>query len=331
MLWVIIGHAFLGKPGEGPEWENGLYHFAYSFHMPLFMLVSGWLFFLTRLSENKRIIVGRGGQKWTYYKIVTDKAKRLLLPGLVFSLLAFILKIAFPGEMERQTGLSIQEISHAYVYPNDNPLRELWFIVTLFWYFSLTPFWRVVLKNKWLAIVTLIVLIIIYFFHPSTEFLCIDRVFRYAIWFYMGLLISQEDLVDKYMLKRPLLILLIGIGVYFIGMYVEPFITTIGGITLSFGLAVLLDRYIPKTFFTFRNYTYQIFLMGIFAQIFVKIIYRHASIPYVVAYVFCMLMGLYVPVFVSKCVERINWEPLCLCVGLRENKKKNNESTSNNN
>lgn len=58
MLWVIIGHAFLGVAGEGPKWENTLTQFAYSFHMPLFMLVSGWLFYLTRL---------RGGAKMVLY------------------------------------------------------------------------------------------------------------------------------------------------------------------------------------------------------------------------------------------------------------------------
>ena len=51
MLWVIIGHAFLGRIGEGPIWENCMINFAYSFHMPLFMLVSGWLFFHTRLNN----------------------------------------------------------------------------------------------------------------------------------------------------------------------------------------------------------------------------------------------------------------------------------------
>ena len=49
MLWVVIGHAFLGKHNEGPEWETMLGNIAYSFHMSLFMLVSGWLFYLTRL------------------------------------------------------------------------------------------------------------------------------------------------------------------------------------------------------------------------------------------------------------------------------------------
>ena len=51
MLWVVIGHSTVGTPGEGPGWENTLYHFAYSFHMPLFMLVSGWLFYMTRLAD----------------------------------------------------------------------------------------------------------------------------------------------------------------------------------------------------------------------------------------------------------------------------------------
>lgn len=53
MLLVVVGHAFIGKPGQGPAWENALFHFAYSFHMPLFMLVSGWLFYFTRLNINK--------------------------------------------------------------------------------------------------------------------------------------------------------------------------------------------------------------------------------------------------------------------------------------
>ena len=53
MLWVVIGHAFLGKAGKGPEWENMLFHFAYSFHMPLFMLVSGYLFYMTRMAETR--------------------------------------------------------------------------------------------------------------------------------------------------------------------------------------------------------------------------------------------------------------------------------------
>ena len=51
MLWVVIGHSFVGEFHKGPDWETAICDFAYSFHMPLFMLVSGWLFYLTRLSS----------------------------------------------------------------------------------------------------------------------------------------------------------------------------------------------------------------------------------------------------------------------------------------
>lgn len=96
MLWVVIGHSPLDLETM-PGYVDSLYQFAYSFHMPLFMLVSGFLFYLTRLNDGR----SEGSKKWSYYRIFKDKALRLLLPGLVFSFLAFVLKIFFSGEMER--------------------------------------------------------------------------------------------------------------------------------------------------------------------------------------------------------------------------------------
>lgn len=345
MLWVVIGHAFLGKHNEGPEWETMLCNIAYSFHMPLFMLVSGWLFYLTRLSVDE-LKPGWGGQisvsgerlavrderdsvngyrsskRWTWWKIVKDKAVRLLLPGLVFSIVAFALKIAFPGEMSRQTGLSVNEIIHAYLYPYDNPFRELWFIATLFLFFLMTPLWRELLKQKWMMWLGVIALLILHFCHPTTQLLCIDRVCSFAIWFYLGMIISKENMVDKYLLQQPMLVLVAGVAIYTASRFivtgsVHSFFGIIGGITFSFSFALLADKYIPKLFSGFRNYTYQIFLMGILAQMAVKIAYRHISVPYVAAYVVCILAGLYVPVVVSKVIEKINWKLLKLCVGLK--------------
>ena len=257
-----------------------------------------------------------GGYKWSYYAILKDKSIHLLLPGLVFSIVALVLKMAFPDEMSRQVGLRWQDVAHSYLYPNDNPMRELWFIATLFWFFVLTPLWRAILKRKWTMWVMLAAIADLHFVHPYTELLCIGRVFSYAIWFYLGLVISKEDMVEGIVAKCAWWTLLLGIILYIAGNYSDAFVTTIGGIIGSFALALIADKYISKLFCGFRNYTYQIFLMGIFAQMFVKIIYRYVSIPYIVAYVLCILMGLYVPVLVSKLIEKINWKPLSLCVGL---------------
>ena len=334
MLWVVIGHSFLGVFKEGPAWENALCTFAYSFHMPLFMLVSGWLFYLTRLKLNKitppQSRLSDDGERltkrWTYGAIVKDKAVRLLLPGLVFCIVSFALKIAFPGEMSRQVGLNLKDIAYMLLYPYDNPFREFWFIATLFWFFLLTPLWEVALKREWTKWGLLAVLVVVHFWHPSIELLCIGRVFSYALWFYLGLLISKEDIVGKYLAGQKWATLAVGVAVYAgsrLMTYGEwlpglaSFLGTIGGITLSFGLALIADKYIPKLFCGFRNYTYQIFLMGILAQMFVKIMYRHVSVPYVAAYLLCLLAGLYVPVLVSKLIERIGWKPLKMCVGLK--------------
>ena len=311
MLWVVIGHAFLGKAGEGPEWENTLFEFAYSFHMPLFMLVSGWLFFITRLEP-------KGGRQWAYSRIVTDKAMRLLVPGLFFSIVAFALKLLFPGEMSRQIGLKLNDVIHAYLFPYDNPMRELWFIVTLFGFFLLTPFWRFSLKSGKRMWVVTIILGVVHFVHPNVELLCLGKMFTHAIWFYLGIVISKTDMVERVFSKNAWLTLLIGIVIYVVGLMTDGFITTMGGIVLSFGLALLLDNYWPKVFCAFRNYTYQVFLIGIFAQMFVKIVYKHINVPYIWAYIACIIVGLYVPVLVSKIIERINWNPLLLCVGLKK-------------
>ena len=167
----------------------------------------------------------------------------------------------------------------------------------------------------------LVMLAFLHFFHPTTTLLCFDRVCNYAIWFYAGLIISKEEIVDRTVAKKPWMTFIIGLAVYVLGMFTNPSITTLGGITISFALALIADKHIPKLFCGFRNYTYQIFLMGIFAQMSIKILYKHINnLPYLPIYIFCILVGLYVPVIVSKLLEQINWKPLLLCVGLKYKK-----------
>lgn len=377
MLWVVIGHAPLGEPGAGPAWETALYRIAYSFHMPLFMLVSGWLFYRTRLVGSGGVSGSSSGSSegsgsgWRYGAVLRDKALRILLPGLVFSLIALALKVAFPGEMERQVSLSAGAVLHTYLYPYDNALRELWFLVTLFWMFALTPLWRVVLRRPWSQWLVLALLVGLWFFPLRTGLLCLDKVCTHALWFYLGMVVSKEDFAARCLAPRLWLPLLASAAIYLLGLYLEylagicagagaavsasgvveslspdglsagvastgfaagvasgwapvcmsvgTLLAILGGILFSFGIALLADRFVPRIFFSFRDYTYQIFLMGIFAQIFVKILYRHplASFPYALVWLLCVLVGLYLPVLVARLAERISFRPLSLCLGLR--------------
>lgn len=313
MLWVVIGHATLNKEVK-PVWDTNLVKIAYMFHMQLFIVVSGYLFRLTRLNNQ---------EKWSYGKILQNKFVRLGVPGLFFSIVALALKGLFPGEMNRQVSQTLGGVLYTYLYPCENAFQEIWFVVVLMWMFLLTPVWRIALKNVYTKAITLAVVLVLSFVNPKTEFLCIDRACGYAICFYSGMLLSYVKINNPVKALHIIAVMLVGGALMFCGFIgIEiPMIEMISCIMISIGIAFLLDRYLPYSFKGFRNYTYQIYLMGIFAQIFVKILYRHCSMPYLIGWILCVVAGLYIPVLISKVCEWINWKPLLICVGLKQAKK----------
>lgn len=314
ILWVVIGHANLGEPGQGPEWENVLYRFAYSFHMQLFMFISGYLFYCTRLQKP---------EKWTYFRVIVDKAKRLLVPMVFFMALAFLLKGLFPSEMAREASLTPRGVLNAFLYPQDSPLKEMWFIATLFWLFLLMPFWKVVLKSVYSTAAVALLLVLCHVWHPEVKLFCIEYVFIYAVYFFLGIVSSRYRVIESAVSGNRILFLLAGIVLYVIGRLYFGLLSALGGILVSTVISLFLDKVWPKAFRSFRDYTYQIFLMGIFAQIAVKILYRHTGIPYVMAFALSVAAGIYIPVLVSLLVKRINFAPLSVCLGLRTEQRQN--------
>lgn len=315
MLWVVVGHSPLDLATMS-GYVKVLYTIAYSFHMPLFFMISGFLFYMTRLQWYNTA----GKKSLGYGYILIDKLKRLGIPFIVFTIIAMFLKTAFAADMARASEISVGEFINAIIYPSNGPLMELWFVAVLFWMFALTPLWKVILENNTLTVITSVILLILYFVPVDIKLLCMHKVADEAIWFFMGMIICKNNYI-VYLQERRYLFLLLGLILWVLGFYVNiSIVQIIGGIVTSTSLAFVLDCFVPKIFFTFRNYTYQIFLIGIFAQILVKMLYRRVDMPYLIAFIICTLAGLYVPVIVSKIVEKINWYPLLLSVGLSKKK-----------
>jgi len=314
MLWVVLGHSPLGEPGDGPVWENAIVQTAYSFHMSLFMLISGFLFYLTRLSPK----TDDGKYRWNYGSILKDKSIRLLVPMAFFTLFAYVLKWAFPSEMDRTVTFGISDICRAFIFPYNGPLREMWFVYTLFLFFVLTPLWRAVLNKTLYAVIAFALLLVCHFWDPDVEFLSAGRVLDYGIWFYTGLLLAKYNLLGKIGSAGTAAILSFGAVAATVGHLagIDIALTT-GLIAASIALAMILDRYVPRIFHSFRDYTYQIFLMGIFAQFAVKILFRHIQLPYLPAFAVCVAAGVYVPVAISAIAKKIGFRPLLTIIGLK--------------
>lgn len=315
MLWVVIGHSGPSPTLEDyPKYALTLWHFAYSFHMPLFIMISGFLFFLTRI-DNK---------KWTYWAMMKEKFIRFGIPFVVFTLIGMMLKTIFSESVDRGTTFSFHEFTNAILYPYNGPMREFWFIATIMWLFSFFPIWKIVLMRNWSIITTLICLVFINIWHPSTDFLAIRSLCNMAIYFFIGILFARfYKNTPKFIKQKKFIIVsfLIGVAIYLAGRSFDILLfAPLGGAMFSLSIALLFDEFYPKAFASFRNYTYQIYLLGLFFNVLVSIIRSRYGLPFGPMYVISMLLGVYMPVFISKVLEIINWSPLLICVGLKPNK-----------
>lgn len=308
---AVIGHAPLESVHDQmPSVVGFLYKTAYYFHMPLFAAISGYLFYFSRLSRDN----------WPYWVILEEKVKRLLIPGLFFSVVALILKLLFPSDMERPVSLSIRYVAEIILYPGRGPLGEVWFIVALMWFFILTPLWKFMLRSIKINVLTLCVLAIPLLFPVDADFLCVGDSLKLIFYFSLGVSFSKycqnTSLNWKWYALGMGSVVLFGISF----TYSLTILASISGIVASVALALLLDKFFPFSFRTFREYYFQIFLMGIFFQIFVKMLYHHFELPYWIGYAACILIGIYCPVFISVFIQKYCPRQLCVLFGV---KKKN--------
>lgn len=143
ILIVVFGHA-LQFQYQDECWYHPLFDGIYTFHMPLFVFVSGYFFY----SSTRR----------TFRDMIVNKAKRLLLPWLIWSIVLvvamfIIQKDTFPSlPISKKGSILFQE------------LQTFWylicvFVLTLFYYPIFKPG---LYKKKIFHIVTVISMFIIW-------------------------------------------------------------------------------------------------------------------------------------------------------------------------
>ena len=284
MLWVVIGHAALPELTAYTKESyicsnisNTLMAWAYSFHMPLFIMISGYLFYLTRIKK-----------PMGYKAMIIDKAKRFGIPYFTFITVAFVLKAVSTGKANRGVEMTWDYFLREFLFPFESALQEMWFIAAIFWFFLLSGAYKPMLKKRILLVIVLIMAIGKNFIRATsiTNFLATT-------------IISGIIFCASFSIHNELL-------------------TALTSCCLFWGLANFAGRYCSQVFSSFREYTYQIFLLGIFVQTAIKIIYSHLAIPntYIVFYILCVLVGIYIPVIISKLTKRTNNKILKLILGL---------------
>jgi fucose 4-O-acetylase-like acetyltransferase len=163
----------------------------YSFHMPLFMALSGALFYC-QLKQNKIT---------SAVKLIKSKAKRLLIP-YIFVTVFYSVPLKYLANYWATSSNKYLDIVVGQVLLQGN--TYLWFLPTLFVIFIIAYSF---LKDNTLlvnykSILVLIISIILNVISTSIPIMIIQYVFKYFLWFYVGYRFEEKrELINKRNMK----------------------------------------------------------------------------------------------------------------------------------
>ena len=310
MLLVVVGHVSLtNQPGDpSTPIATGIETVIYSFHMPLFIFISGWLFYYTCIGREK-----------TYKDMFISKFKRLLIPFYAFTMVTMLLKMALPQLMHRV--VDMEEIVNTFFFFRSNPLGEMWFIIVLFELMLLYPLYKLMTKNVVLAVIGLGCAFLISTITPEISYYNLGKAAYMLPFFVMGIICCRYELhviIGKTWFF--LIITMFFVACNICGMLPKSMEINVAvvGTLFAMSLCLIVARFIPSLFESYRDYTFQIFLMGIFFQMVIRWIYVKMGIEmlFVPLWLLSVVIGVYVPTVIARLINRYAPQKVRLCFGL---------------
>lgn len=200
---VVMGHYF---PENSPDYWIQIRNIIYSFHMPLFFMLSGYLYGLSHPTLSN------------YSQFLKKKAKRLLVPFISLSVLLLFVKLLSGLFVKLENPVTPIGLLFIFVHPLESYIPLLWFIYTLFFIFAIFPIIYMLVKCNLLLLVGVVTSL---YFIPWTNYFCLLEVFRnmpiFTIGFIVGIANIDMDKVDKkYSLAIVILSLILFITIYLI-------------------------------------------------------------------------------------------------------------------
>lgn len=175
----------------------------YTFHMPLFMGLSGALF---RRTQEK-------GKYKSLKEIIIDKWKRLMIPFLLVSIFYAIPLKYISGYYQKSDDI-IKDIVMGQVFLQGN--SHLWYCATLFCIFIIA--FQVETRLSVSARHKVILLSVLYFFGGIIDIHIVKYVFQYLLWFYLGYWFETKrgNFNRKISRRKIVVILLLFLTIYII-------------------------------------------------------------------------------------------------------------------
>lgn len=295
---VVLGHLVAGAYPAGHQWMETLKVLIYTFHMPLFMFLSGFILYYTY----------PGIHSWDAYKKYSLKKFNRLMPAfLIFALVIFTGKW-LAGQVVHVDNpvASFNDFWTVFLTPYYSYSAYLWYVYVLFEYYLIMPGLLYLVKDRieWLLVPTLA----LHFIYPMLPaYFAVDLLAKYAFVFILGGVFAKYyfdvvGIIQKY----AWVFILVFAALLFSRVYGNTPDFVIGLMSLPAMYAVGAFTRLGKApiWKTFGDYTFPIYLMNTIAigaakGIITKFIPWDGANFYFIAPVL-LLAGVFLPIFVKK-------------------------------
>lgn len=177
-LLALIGHSHSSdwNTFSGSIFERAVF-FIYTFHMPLFFFVAGFLF------QNSSSLKRLGYGPW-----LLNKSLKLLTPYLILSYAGLLPKLYLEsGFLE---SLNAETVLNVLIIPRSSVWGHFWFLPTLWTAYAVFGGFRTLLKSlqdKTFIIGSFVVTLAFYFTSPQTDLLGLRDLSNLMVWFSVGM------------------------------------------------------------------------------------------------------------------------------------------------
>lgn len=174
IVLVVIGHYY---PQQHPYSYTVINKVIYMFHMPLFMLLSGFIY-----SRYSSFTLSPD----SYRKFVFKKFKRLMIPYFVTSVIVIGIKMCTDNLLRVDHPATISDFVKILYLPSAGYF--LWFVWALWWMMLIIPFFNS-LRSR---LILLAAGIFLYFISDHvTEIFCLQEFCKNLIYFVSGVCLAE--------------------------------------------------------------------------------------------------------------------------------------------
>ena len=173
MLLVVLGHH---RFDFMPQWYMRLFYWIYTFHMPLFIFISG---FLVRYSYKGVYSVSE------YKSYIGKRIKKFVPPYLIVGTICTLMAWNF-----KAINTLLTSWVNLLIAPKESEVTFLWYIYLLFIFYCISPF--IFNAKRWVKVLLFIGAIYLSTHVIPVGYLCIDWFTRYFVFFLLGAYIAEH-------------------------------------------------------------------------------------------------------------------------------------------